>query len=488
MRKVVDEEEGGEPENEPPSIAIATTKGIQTEVEEVAKEWFAERPVPKHLYEPLDPFMEEYYKLYTGPESWSGKTAPKLLHYYLGLMCWIDQTMAFLTYLEEMGSADNAKAITRSARSRATGVDVAILFALQEEFNYLMPEIPDQRHLEESASGRAFLLFSYPSKDDAVYHCVTSFVGTMGAQDAGFFTTEILNRYNPKNIVLMGIAGSLDKDVRLGDIVIADEITDYIQDGKVTETEFAPSGRSYRPHIRLVNMLRYLSFTEPAICAEVNGESLADLKRLVTVEDLAKAGDAARNGAAQWHFGHLASGPVVGASSSFASWLRGLDRKFLAIEMEAAGVMNAVCQNAGSERVLVVRGISDMSDERKAQLDRVGSFRGLAMKNSLRLLKALLKAGRFERAEVNAEEPQIAVMPSSAAALSRPLSASENGNAPDTIQPTRERALSSSDPSSKSGSASHTYETQVSSVTKVHGDVQGSITGGVFHGDVKIGS
>jgi nucleoside phosphorylase len=280
------------------------------------------------------------------------------------------------------------------------GIDAVILFALQEEFDYFEPEIPAERRVEQDhASGRAFLLFDYPTEVGAAYHCVTSFVGTMGSQDAGFFTREILGRYNPNNIVLVGIAGSLSDDVRLGDIVVADEVTDYIQDGRVAEGGLIPSGRSYRPHVRLTNSVRYLSITHSAICAEMNAASLAELKRTVSPEALANAGTAARDGAAHWYCGHLASSPVVGASSTWANLLRSLDRKFLALEMESAGVMNAVYQAAGNERVLVIRGISDMSDERKVELDGLGSFRGLAMKNALRLLKTLFRAGKFERAE-----------------------------------------------------------------------------------------
>lgn len=97
--------EGGQPDKEPPPIAIATMNLVQTEIEELHREMFGDGSVPKHLYEPLDPFMDEHYKTYDGSESFFGKTPPKLAHYYIGLTCWIDKTLTYLTYIE--GSSES---------------------------------------------------------------------------------------------------------------------------------------------------------------------------------------------------------------------------------------------------------------------------------------------------------------------------------------------------------------------------------------------
>jgi nucleoside phosphorylase len=91
------------------------------------------------------------------------------------------------------------------------------------------------------------------------------------------------------------------------------------------------------------------------------------------------------------HTGHIASGPIVGAVNQFVQWLKvRRDRKFLALEMESVGVLNAAHKRSVSS--LIIRGISDYSDERKTKLDETGNgaLRRYAMNNSLALLWALM--------------------------------------------------------------------------------------------------
>jgi nucleoside phosphorylase len=91
------------------------------------------------------------------------------------------------------------------------------------------------------------------------------------------------------------------------------------------------------------------------------------------------------------HTGHIASGPIVGAADQFVQWLKKRrDRKFLALEMESAGVLNAAHKRAVNS--LIIRGISDYSDERKTKLDELGrgALRRYAMNNALALMWVLL--------------------------------------------------------------------------------------------------
>jgi hypothetical protein len=115
----------------------------------------------------------------------------------------------------------------------------------------------------------------------------------------------------------------------------------------------------------------------------------------------------------------------VGASKDFAGWLRDRDRKYLALEMETAGVMNVVYQHAGDERLLAVRAISDLSDDRKSMLDDVGggALRTLAMRSAIRLLNVLMRAGEFDRAAGMPAPPLSPVSPATPAPALAPASA-----------------------------------------------------------------
>jgi hypothetical protein len=90
--------------------------------------------------------------------------------------------------------------------------------------------------------------------------------------------------------------------------------------------------------------------------------------------------------------GHVACGPVVSAAPAFTHFLKKRDRKYLAIEMESAGVLAAASERLNQPATIVIRGISDFADERKAHLDNTGggAFRYVAMHNAVKLLCCVL--------------------------------------------------------------------------------------------------
>jgi len=102
----------------------------------------------------------------------------------------------------------------------------------------------------------------------------------------------------------------------------------------------------------------------------------------------------------------VACGPIVGAATAFADWLKQQNRQFLALEMESGGVLAAVFEAADPARMLVLRGVSDYGDERKADLDQTagGAFRRVAMNNAIGMLDSLLAAGCLPRAEPKVDD------------------------------------------------------------------------------------
>jgi adenosylhomocysteine nucleosidase len=303
---------------------------------------------------------------------------------------------------------------TESETSRAGGkrkvnptntVDVAILIPLEEEFKQLFPRIAQEHTTEEDdRTGRSFYLFQSPGNAGTAYNCVTAFIGGMGTKPAGKLAGKLLERYSPRSVVLLGIAGSLSKDVKVGDVVAADQVEDYLANARVNPDgskgfEFQLSGQVYRPHVRLNNKLANLRYRHASTYSRLSSEAASDLKG--EIGNLAET--MVRNNLISAEFavtvGPIASGDLVGAASAFGEWLLTTrNRKFAALEMEAAGVMHEVYAEAGEERVMILRGISDFSDERKVEFDRIGagSLRGWAMRNAVRVLFGLMEAGAFE--------------------------------------------------------------------------------------------
>jgi nucleoside phosphorylase len=91
--------------------------------------------------------------------------------------------------------------------------------------------------------------------------------------------------------------------------------------------------------------------------------------------------------------GHIASGPFVTATKAVVEWLLSRDRKYIAVEMEAYGVMLAAYR--GETAGFVVRGVSDLADDRKSRMDAAtdGGLRRQAMRNASRFLLAMMKHG-----------------------------------------------------------------------------------------------
>ena len=61
------------------------------------------------------------------------------------------------------------------------------------------------------------------------YRCVASFAGKMGERKAALVTQRLLARWQPATVVVLGIAGGIDRDVRLGDVVAATLVESYLE-------------------------------------------------------------------------------------------------------------------------------------------------------------------------------------------------------------------------------------------------------------------
>ena len=283
-------------------------------------------------------------------------------------------------------------------------MDVGIVIALREEFTEIYKEIKNRcKPLQDAETGRYYYLFEHAgAKTNHKYKCVATFVGEMGSIKAGLLTQQLLNQWEPRTLVMLGIAASLSKDAQLGDVIIASQEDAYLENSKAIPTrshrkfDFAFSGEVYRSSTDLLSAVRNFEFVHGDIYQDWQGHCAIELQQLLPTESLEKliTRKLVREHV-QMVDGHLASGPTVGASQAFTQWLKTRDRKYLAQEMEAAGLMAAVYEYADPKRTLVLRAISDYGDERKGELDEIGdgAFRRYAMRNAIELLWRFLDAG-----------------------------------------------------------------------------------------------
>ncbi len=151
----------------------------------------------------------------------------------------------------------------------------------------------------------------------------------MGAVKASLTTQRLISQWEPRTLVMIGIAAALSKDVRIGDIVIASQVDAYLENSKAvpgTDGEgyvFTLSGEVYRSSSALLHDIQNFEFVHPEIFQNWQASCRRELQQLVPRESFNQliANKRLRDQAIIAD-GHLASGPTVGAAPAFKDWLK----------------------------------------------------------------------------------------------------------------------------------------------------------------------
>jgi nucleoside phosphorylase len=230
-----------------------------------------------------------------------------------------------------------------------TRVDIAVLTAKPEEFGAFF------RRLEQPAKWRGTK--RSPNQYGWTIGTLSTSTGKLKIAlgltheqtnaPAAIAALATFSRFKPRYIVFIGIAGSLHKDVRRGDVLIADYVRAY-QYGRLSETgAFKPRPQFQEP-------------TDQAL--RTNAAAFAETTQWWG-EERKKPDDT--TGHPRVHFGGVAAGEAVVESvdSGYLAPVLDSDPWLRAVEMESAGLALAVRYLKESGYVtglMVVRGISDM--------------------------------------------------------------------------------------------------------------------------------
>lgn len=296
------------------------------------------------------------------------------------------------------------KSIKTSISSTPTETchDLIILTPLKEEWDELLAVLDTAIDTVVDPLSREY---SYDFRINS-YRCRGAFIGEMGETESALAVQRFVN-LNPKLVVLLGIAGALHPDVKLGDVVAADVVDSYLSRSKAVSSprtkgryELELAGAPYRCSSALLNEVQNLQYAHAGVFKEWQSRTQTERARLMPDQGASLMQTGAINPASRIHKGHMACGPIVAASASFKDFLRQQrDRSYLAVEMEAAGLLTAMWKAGRENQTLVLRGISDTGDENKANLDGVGkgAIRRFAMRNAAAFLVAMMKAGVLPR-------------------------------------------------------------------------------------------
>jgi nucleoside phosphorylase/tetratricopeptide (TPR) repeat protein len=172
----------------------------------------------------------------------------------------------------------------------------------------------------------------------------------MGELAAANATTDAIVRWNPNYVLMVGIAAgipNLKEDRELGDVIVADQVIGY-EHVKVTDKGYEYREHEYPASALLLDRVR--NFWDASWMNQIAVPRPANAKRPGT----------------KLHVGPVASGDKVVASTGFRDQLTARWPKLVAVEMEAEGVFSAVFDRPQIRNTLMIRGISDLADERKS--------------------------------------------------------------------------------------------------------------------------
>jgi nucleoside phosphorylase len=224
-------------------------------------------------------------------------------------------------------------------------IDFAILTGLTEEFVVLKKIFPDFKELSEN--GLIWYRTRVVATNDRNYEIVAAFQNDMGPLEAQDLMAKVNSRWDPAYVILVGVAGTFQKEVKLGDVIVSQQIF-YYDPGKVTT-----AGIEYRPQgypcstvlIRQAEALRLdgevfdaWQKTAKDRASKFAQESQNKFKNRWNRK---KIQEQLINHEPNIHFGTIASGSLVIAARKKRKELLKLHGKVIGTEMEGAGVLHA---------------------------------------------------------------------------------------------------------------------------------------------------
>jgi nucleoside phosphorylase len=225
-------------------------------------------------------------------------------------------------------------------------VDILIVTALREEREAVLSRLTAVRLDPSKNSTTTYYsarLEAQTSQGNKGYYNVIIMSCGMGRAKAAVVTTNAINRWQPRYVCMVGIAGGFEhKGVRLGDIIIAEQVVDY-ELQKQSEGGEEICWKAFPTAVQLTESTRNFGEVEygPHMPARPDGA-------------LPKV-----------HWGDIASGDKVDTRGEVAAKYAHQWPTLIGVEMEGAGAALAVHHAAEAVRFFMVRAVSDMADKDK---------------------------------------------------------------------------------------------------------------------------
>jgi nucleoside phosphorylase len=249
------------------------------------------------------------------------------------------------TFMKNNFEIGDKEATTLAKQIDEESIDFAIVTALPKELEAVLhyfPELTEDK--EKNTDNRLYFKGIIKTNNGDNYRIVATLLNTMGNLEAANATSDLINKWNPRYILVSGIAGGLDSSRQdFGDVVVSDSII-YYESGKVKVSGIEPRSRQFISDRNLIMGMHKLMLSNPQLNLPKNYK---DIKPKIEI-------------------GIIASGEKVISSSDEVRRLFQIHSKLIAVEMESAGVASAAFSAVKQIGFLTFRGICDFADEKKS--------------------------------------------------------------------------------------------------------------------------
>ncbi|WP_437743782.1 SAVED domain-containing protein [Sorangium sp. So ce1504] len=296
---------------------------------------------------------------------------------------------------------------TRSSKR----IDFLIITALEEERVAVLSKLSGHRKLDRDGVDTHTYYDAEvrtTREDGAVYRVIVSSLAEMGPIMGALKASAVIKRWRPEHVMMVGIAGGVDGEVALGDVMVASQVADYTI-GKIHE-----SGRR----------------EERWVCYPADANLLDAIRNFRSGWSDLIAEPRHGPGTPTRHVGVIASGgDVIASKEQIAAYLADWP-KLIGVEMEGGGVAAGLHTDIERPRFLMIRGVSDLANgKNNAEVKR--AWRAYACDVAAAYAIGLLREGPVPEARVTSP------------VVHAPATAEASGRAPTSVStaPTPPRSI-----------------------------------------------
>jgi len=226
---------------------------------------------------------------------------------------------------------------------RASKIDFAIITALKVERTAVVTRLDDVETVQIEGEPLTYYVGTVAVPGDTKkFRVVVTQLLEMGVSDAAIATTRVINQWNPRNVLMVGIAGGVEGKAKLGDVLVS-QFAYYYEPGKATTAGFESRGRQFNSDLLLFGRAQHYEAAEwrdeiRSTRPDADGEE-------ATFPDV--------------HFGPIACGEQVIANQEVLDAIKAQCPKMIGVAMEGAGAAKGALSSGSPPRYLEIRGVSD---------------------------------------------------------------------------------------------------------------------------------